>query len=348
MKMIETITAWPTAELEFLGKCPVCGSAERDLRFHGLTDRAFGIADGAWDLYRCRACASGYVDPRPSPDSISKAYGGYYTHTVEDHPIIRRKGRVRRLLHDLLNGYENAVYGVKRQPSLSLGRWVLPLLPSLRSAADSECRHLPSSFAGGKLLDVGCGNGAFLSLAQQAGWQVEGVDFDSSAVQAARSRGLDVHHGGVEVLGDKRSYYDVITISHVIEHVHDPVMVLSALYDLLKPGGVLWLDTPNFESLGASVFGPAWRGLEIPRHLHIFSRRALTQALRNAGFKSLRQRWRGMSSFDVYAASEAIAKTSACASASYQGRPPFHACMAELWEMVRPARREFLTYTARK
>lgn len=347
--MSETQRRWPQADLEFVPRCPVCGSTERHLLHKGLTDRVFCVADGEWDLYRCAQCASGYLDPRPTPKSIGRAYAGYYTHEAEDHPIVRRKGGIRSLLHDLINGYQNHRYGLQRNPALAAGRWLLPLLPSLRSAADAECRHLPPPPVGGaRLLDVGCGNGGFLLLARQAGWLVEGLDFDASAVQAARSRGLEVHHGGIELLADRSACYDAITLCHVIEHVHDPMATLRHLHALLKPGGVLWLDTPNLASLGAVRFGQHWRGLESPRHLVLFTPRAMRDALNRAGFRSVKQYWRGLSVFNVYAPSEALVRQESAQNASHQGRPPLRDVLTELREMVQPSRREFLTLSARK
>lgn len=347
--MSETTRTWPQADLEVVPCCPVCGNVERSLLYKGLTDRVFCVADGAWDLYRCGQCACGYLDPRPTPESIGRAYASYYTHDIEDHSIVRRKGRVRGLLHDLVNGYQNRRYGLQRNPALSIGRWLLPLLPSLRTAADAECRHLPPLPAGGgRVLDVGCGNGGFLMLAQQAGWQVEGLDFDAGAVQAARSRGLEVHHGGIEVLGKYSACFDVITLCHVIEHVHDPVATLRRLHALLKPGGVLWLDTPNLSSLGAVRFGPHWRDLDPPRHLVLFTPSSLKKSLVAAGFNSYKQHWRGMSLFDVYAPSESIANGGTGINASHQGHPPLRDVLAELREMIQPARREFLTLSAFK
>ncbi len=340
---------WPQSDLEAVPHCPVCNSTERSLLYGGLTDRVFGIADGMWDLYKCAQCASGWLDPRPTSGSIGRAYESYYTHEAEDHPIVRRKGRIRSLLHDLINGYQNRRYGLKRSPALPMGRWLLPLLPSLRSAADAECRHLPPLPAGGgRLLDVGCGNGGFLMLAKQAGWQVEGLDFDVGAVQAARSRGLEVHHGGIEVLEGRSACYDVITLCHVIEHVRDPIANLSRLHALLKPGGLLWLDTPNLSSLGAARFGPNWRALEPPRHLVLFTPTSLMDSLFSAGFISCKQHWRGMSLFEVYASSEAIANGGIGLGASHQGHPPLQDIFAELREMIQPSRREFLTISAHK
>ncbi|MEW6560287.1 MAG: class I SAM-dependent methyltransferase [Pseudomonadota bacterium] len=340
---------WPQADLETVPNCPVCGAASRSLLYSGLSDRVFGVADGTWTLYRCAQCASAYLDPRPTPDSIGRAYTGYYTHAAEDHPIVRRKGRIRSLLHDLINGYQNHRYGVQRSPASPLGRWLLPLLPSLRAAADAECRHLPPLPAGGgRLLDVGCGNGGFLALAQQAGWTVQGVDFDPEAERTARSRGLDVRVGGIEVLHGETVGFDVVTMSHVIEHVFQPLQTAQRVHALLKPGGVFWLDTPNIRSLGAKHYGVDWRGLETPRHLVLFNPHSLRSLLREAGFHQVRQHWRGMTVFNVFAESEAMRKQGMAVGASSDGKPPLAHVLAELREMVQPSRREFLTFSARK
>lgn len=340
---------WPAEDLEVVAACPVCGGTERGFLHAGLTDRVFCIAPGSWNMYRCAGCGSGYLDPRPTPTSIGCAYAGYYTHDATDHPIVRRKGVIRTVLHDLINGYQNARYRLNRAPSLPIGRWLLPLLPSLRCAADAECRHLPPlPSGGGRLLDVGCGNGGFLLLAQQAGWTVEGIDFDVGAVQAARSRGLNVRCGGVEILVEQQACFDVITLSHVIEHVYEPCALLKRLNELLKPGGVLWIETPNLSSLGALRFKADWRGLEPPRHLVLFNRRSLMQSLLQAGFTQFRQHWRGMTVFNIFAESEAIAHGADTRAASRHGRPPLSDLWVEWREMVQPERREFLTLTARK
>lgn len=347
--MPREIHPWPSSDLETIYACPICGDADRSLLFGGLTDRVFAVADGEWDLYRCAKCGSVYLDPRPTPSSIGRAYGSYFTHAAEDHPVVRRTGLLQNTLHGLVNGYQNARYGTKKNPANFLGRGILPLLPPLRAAADAECRHMPKApHRNGKLLDVGCGNGGFLLLARGAGWQVEGLDFDAAAVRTARLRGLNVHHGSIDLLIDRSNHYDFITLSHVIEHVHQPQEMLQHLHTLLKPGGVLWLETPNIGSLGAEQFASNWRALEPPRHLALFNSSSLKESLHLAGFRSLKQHWHGMSIFGVFSQSEAIARNEACLGASYRGRPPFYALLAELLEWARPNQREFLTFTAIK
>jgi 2-polyprenyl-3-methyl-5-hydroxy-6-metoxy-1,4-benzoquinol methylase len=309
----------------------------------------FGVAPGNWALYRCANCESAWLDPRPTRETIGMAYTGYYTHEQNYHPIVRRKGVLRTFLHDALNDYRNERYGLNRSPANKLGHWLIPLLPSLRAAVDADCRHLPSPPAdGGRLLDVGFGNGGFLRLAGEMGWNAEGIDFDPKAVEIAREQGLKVHCSSAEDLKGESAKYDVITLSHVIEHVYNPVELMGELYRLLKPGGLLWLDTPNLNSKGYSKYGHNWRDLDPPRHLVLFHLISLKNLLRSLGFVNLTQRWRGLSVFDVYPVSEAIANRTDPSKASRDGKPPFSEIFAELHEMLAPQKREFITLIATK
>lgn len=336
--------SWAAHDLQVVPDCPVCGrGAGRQLWHADLIDTDFA-APGAWSLYRCRGCGSGWLDPRPNATSLPRAYAGYHTHDeIRESVIVRRRGFVRRWLHDAVNGYMNHRYGTRHAPTSPYGKWFIWLLPPLRAAADSTCRHLPSApFGGGQLLDVGCGNGAFLRLARQMGWNATGLDFDPKAVEQARIAGLDVIVGGLDVLDAESNRYDVITMSHVIEHVQNPNETLARLYRLLKPGGMLWIETPNLASVGHQHYGRYWRGLEPPRHLVLFNVRSLSAALSSAGFVDVAQRWHALVTFYVLRASRTN-------RLGREARPRL------IWEMIvegvealLPARREFLTFTAVK
>ncbi len=341
----ERVENWPEGGLESVKQCPVCGNEQRALLYEGLTDQVFRTAPGRWTLHQCASCGSAYLDPRPNQATIGLAYGSYYTHDGQDHPTIRRIGPLRTLLHDWLNGYINACYGLNRQPASTLGRWMIPLFPPIRAAADTECQHLTRPPAGGgALLDIGCGNGRFLMLAQEMGWNAEGIDFDSKAVETALERGLVVRQGGIEILSKEQEKYDVITLSHVIEHVPDPLNLLRSIYRLLKPGGSLWLETPNLASLGHQRFRENWRGLEPPRHLVLFTSDSLRLALRQAGFEMIKQHWRGMVLYAIFAASESITRKEDISRATRGGKPYLSDIIAEIKEMLFPIQREFLTF----
>lgn len=340
---------WPAVELERVPDCPVCGGQKRCLLYSDLTDRVFAVALGKWTLYRCCECQSAWLDPRPDPGSIGRAYESYYTHVAEDDIAAQPTNVMVRQLHALQNDYKNVRYGLARHPATFGGRWLVPLLPSLRAKADAQCRHLPRPpDDGGRLLDVGFGNGGFLKVASEMGWNAEGIDFDPKAVGVARARGLNVRCGSVADLSAHAEEYDVITLSHVIEHVHEPLVLLRDLYRLLKPGGCLWLDTPNLSSFGSRRYGRNWRDLDPPRHLVLFTPASLRMSLEKVGLQQIEQHWHGMALFSIYAESAAIAHGHCAQDAVHQVMPSFAAVLAELLEMVLPARREFLTLTARK
>jgi SAM-dependent methyltransferase len=103
----------------------------------------------------------------------------------------------------------------------------------------------------------------------------------------ATKNGLDVALGSLEQQCYPSEHFDAVTLSHVIEHVPDPVGTLVECARLLKKGGKLVIATPNNASLGHRLFGRNWRGLEPPRHLHIFSPQSLRRTLGMAGFQNI-------------------------------------------------------------
>jgi SAM-dependent methyltransferase len=135
-----------------------------------------------------------------------------------------------------------------------------------------------------RLLDVGCGNGAFLSKMRALGWRVHGLEPDPAAAKAARASGIDVVAGTLADTAWPEGSFDAVTMSSVIEHLHDPGDSLSICRRLLAPGGSLHIMTPNADALGAARFGPHWRGLETPRHLVLFNPRALSLLLERCRF----------------------------------------------------------------
>lgn len=187
-------------------------------------------------------------------------------------------------------------------------RWWVPVLWPLRSLVVEQMRHLPARppRPGARLLDVGCGNGAYLLLARAAGWEVQGIDFDPVAVAAARESGLEVHLGGLEQLVGLGHQYDRITCSHVIEHVHEPTIWLRRMAELLLPSGALWIQTPNVRSTGHQVFGRFWRDLDPPRHLSLLTPERLMNMLQDAGLTPQLQRLPVLSAVAVYEASAAL------------------------------------------
>lgn len=273
---------WPQDGIEYLGHCPVCGSKDRTVLHENLIDRWFH-APGRWTMQLCSDCGSGYIDPRPSRDTISLAYTNYETHRPTDSLQTSA-----RLATRLRNGYLNTKYGYQMQPASRWGYLAMHLLPPpLRLEWDHYARHLPRPKPGhNKLLDAGCGNGEFLVRARWQGWDVQGIDLDESALIHAREAGLPVTQGAIELGKFAPDSFDAITSHQVIEHMHSPLTFLHALYTWLKPGGRIWLGTPNAASALHQEFGPDWYDLHPPQHLVIFSPHSLLTAMSEAGFLS--------------------------------------------------------------
>src|SRR5207245_4865170 len=115
------------------------------------------------------------------------------------------------------------------------------------------------------VLDIGCGDGYFLRIMRDLGWTVQGLEPDPKAAAFARAYGLDIIQSPIEHASLPSNAFDVITTSHVIEHVLEPVTFLSVARRALRPDGLLYVFTPNAESWGHAMFGTSWSPLEPPR-----------------------------------------------------------------------------------
>ena len=248
--------------------CYIC-STKGVMLYRGLQDRLFG-APGRWNLKKCSnpECGLVWVDPMPIEEDIGKMYKTYYTH--QDNSSDREDWGIKRFLR----------YGLKKTWNLFLR--VTPIY--------WERKRLSLMYLGknkpGRLLEVGCGNGQRLVQYRDLGWRVEGQEVDLKAAKLARQLyNLKIHLGPVEELRIPDATFDAIIMHHVIEHLHHPEMVLAECHRLLRTNGKLVVVTPNFESFGHRRFGADWRGLEPPRHIHIFSCKTVLKIAHEAGFR---------------------------------------------------------------
>jgi 2-polyprenyl-3-methyl-5-hydroxy-6-metoxy-1,4-benzoquinol methylase len=335
---------WPQNGLEALGRCPVCDNPERELLFNKLIDNCFFVAPGEWTLWQCSNCQSAYLDPRPDERTIGKAYESYYTHLANEVPALSARQKLRLALY---NGFRNGRYGTSFTPAHPTGYLVGMATPRFRRSLDCSFRYLPRKRPG-RVLDIGCGNGEWLLLAKAAGWQVAGVDPDPTARALGGRQGLEIREGGADAWADQPETFDVITMNHVIEHVHDPLETLRTIRTLLRPGGHLFVETPNIDALGLRVHGRNWRGLEPPRHLVLFNYRSMAAALRSAGFIDIRFRRRPSVLNELSRASQLIAAglDPYDSASNFKTRRP--SLRLRLRARLEPLRSEFITVSCRR
>jgi 2-polyprenyl-3-methyl-5-hydroxy-6-metoxy-1,4-benzoquinol methylase len=202
----------------------------------------------SWPIVRCRACGLVRVDPHPVLDATRDIYEG------------DAYGFVRSSQADDFGG-----------DGIPYAQRVLTELESLGS--------------GGRLLDLGCATGDFLLAARERGWQPLGVELSAHAAAVARRRGLEVRVGTLAEANFGPASFDAVTMLDVIEHLSDPLAELREVHRLLRPGGILCVETPNWDSVYRRLLGRRWAALQPRLHLLYFDRRTAAKVLRRAGFE---------------------------------------------------------------
>jgi SAM-dependent methyltransferase len=250
--------------------------------YEALPDRLFN-APGLWDLICCKnpECGFLWISPMPDPATLAKAYAFYYTHKSRT-----RDSLLRRLYERLRRDYVAVCFGYQRvpiRPWEKLASRLIALIPHRKVAWDASIMWLPSKTRG-HLLEIGCGNGERLTFLKELGWNTYGVEPDPKAAAMARSRGLTVTE---VILNDSlfvAESFDAIVMSHVIEHLNNPLEVIRICHKLLRPGGLLVMLTPNTDALGHRWYREHWLHLDPPRHLNLYNTAAIRRLAIGAGF----------------------------------------------------------------
>jgi len=256
--------------------CFVCGGDTAEPLWT-TRDRAFAVP-GLYTVVRCRQCGFLYQRPRVRDEHLADCYPDHYPRHQEPSPRIPFKGsanRVRAVRWALATGLGYARFRDARAGLLTRVRARL-LLRRLTWSC-------PPWRGQGRYLDVGCGSGGTLGVARALGWQAAGIEMDREAAARARRFADEIHVGDVLSAPFAPERFDVVTAFHVLEHVPDPVRVMRRMLEWLAPGGLLIVEVPNAGGLGARLFGPAWSGLELPRHLSQFTERSLAAVVERAG-----------------------------------------------------------------
>jgi len=234
-------------------RCRIC-SGTLELKLHGngtavtaeaLSPSAHAVG-GHGDLLACQEC--GTVQQPVLPDGAA--------------------------LHDLYREMRDDAYLQEEAGRRATANRLLDLI----------ARHVPH----GRLLDVGCGHGLLLDEARGRGYETLGLELSREAARHARERlGLDVRELPLEAFsesgnGDAPGTFDAVVLADVLEHLDDPVGAIDRCAQLLKPGGVLCVVTPDPSSLTARLAGPRWWGF-LPAHTVLLPRRTLKELIAARG-----------------------------------------------------------------
>src|SRR3972149_7378454 len=138
----------------------------------------------------------------------------------------------------------------------------------------------------GRALEIGCSTGVLLSLLKNRNWEVWGVEPSESAL-VAEKKGIRVINKFFQEADLPRGYFDVVILNHTLEHLENPVSILVKARSLLRRGGIIYIDVPNFGSLSARLLGKHWAYLMPEEHVWHFTPVTLKKLIRKSGFKPI-------------------------------------------------------------
>ena len=211
--------------------CQICGS-DSNVPFLAVPNR-FDIKE-TFNLVKCTKCSFVFLNPRPDPEMMGVYYEDdrYQPHRLGD------------------KSYFDRLYHIVRDCNIRYKRYLIE-------------RY----FQKGSILDFGCGSGEFLIAMRNAGWQVYGVESAQKPRELSKNFMLDVQ----EKIASFNDKFDVITLWHVLEHIHDIHNMIEKLKERLNKNGILLVAVPNLKSYDAQKFGVYWAAYDAPRHLYHFS-----------------------------------------------------------------------------
>jgi len=209
-----------------------------------------------FDLVCCLACTFVFVARIPSPEELDAHYTGIYQQR------------------------EEALEWLSPVTAGRFEEWLDMMAPYRRTA---------------RILDVGCGVGQFLVQAAGRGWEAYGTEYPENAVEICRRHGITMAGGPLRPENYEPESFDVVTSLGVIEHIYDPADEVDRFHAVLRPGGLLWITTPNWSSLSRRLLRDRSYLIEVPGHLGYFAPRTLTRLLESRGFHPLNVETTGFS-----------------------------------------------------
>ena len=233
--------------METLSLCPVCGKPDFSEFLHG---KDFFLTQEEYQILVCNHCGVKFVNPRPGIYDI----GRYY-----ESPEYISHGGKNNLLHSF--------YRMVRMISVR-----------------RKFRLMQKVNSGKELLDIGCGTGEFLHYCSKQGYKVTGIE----PGEKARNFAIATHHLDISeesyLAGLTTPRFDIITMWHVLEHVHKLNDRMKKINEILKPDGTLVVAVPNSDSWDAKHYNEFWAAYDLPRHLYHFSQSPMKLLAKNHNF----------------------------------------------------------------
>jgi len=257
--------------------CPLCGKNNYEPYLTNVKELYNGT-DNYFTVVKCCDCGMVFTNPRPTKDSIGVFYpdsAGYY------QPKKRNKENTieEKIKRTILAHYYS--YKIKAP----FGEFLAFLFKKLigRKLAVS---HISNYVEGGKLLDIGCSWGQYLSEMAYYGWDVYGIEINKKAVDHAKNvLGMkNIDNCSFEEYQCQDNFFDVIHMSMAVEHLHDPLGCLKRAHNLLKKNGKLIISVPDISGFEARIYGKIAYTLQAPQHLNHFTPGTITAMLNKSGF----------------------------------------------------------------
>jgi SAM-dependent methyltransferase len=266
--------------------CDLCRSDQSELVIQ-QRDLLLEVTHDEFTIVRCCQCGLIYLNPRPSKDLLSSYYPTVYYPPVEANVRPRVQQQAKKFSAKMKRWVLEDYYGYPSTISVGWSRTLRRMLlwPD-KTLRELKGRH-PLPWRGeGKVLDVGCGAGGNLKTLQGHGWEPWGIEV--SAVASAHAREVvtgNIHTGTLESAPFLLKTFDLVLMSHSLEHLPSPLNALRLVNQFLKDDGLLVITVPNVNSLEYKLFGRWWFQLDPPRHFYHFDKRSLSRLITQAGFQ---------------------------------------------------------------
>lgn len=267
-----------TEKLVLVG-CNLCGTGNNRFLFDTY-DRNIG-RENRFRMVQCCSCGLVFLNPRPTQESFHQHYNdSYYPYQVPQGTVRASEIRVKKLP-------QTKIKKALHDPKSFLGWAYLNYLAYSRGDFHRIKKIFPRQT---RLLDIGCGTGQFILSALRYGWSVQGVEFMPQACEKAKSLGLSVFQGTLEQAHFPDKSFDLVRMSHVFEHLPDPVGTLKEIDRILSDRGLVLITVPNFGGMLGRLFKKGWWCVDSPRHFYLYTPRTLRAIAEKSGFEVVFQR----------------------------------------------------------